>query len=86
MLPEEAAFIGDLRARVLANMAKGLPPHTGLDREELKKAVALSRSDYTANQSKSKASGVSNPSSGPSAPLDLQALFAPGANSTSLKK
>jgi len=81
MLPEEAAFIGDLRAKVLQNVAQGLTPHTGLDRDKLKKAIDLSRADYTANQAKSKASGVSSPSGGGApAGLDLAALFTSAAN------
>lgn len=75
MLPEEALLITSLQEQILANTAKGLPPHHGLDKDKLKKAVDLCRKDYTAAQSKSKASGVSNPSGGSAAAIDLAALF-----------
>jgi hypothetical protein len=66
--------------RVLANQQAGLPPHTGIDRDELRALVAVARSSYTANQSKSKADGVSlpagkSPSAGAKPAIDLAALF-----------
>jgi hypothetical protein len=73
LLPEEAQEIADLRAKILANQAAGLPPHAGLDKDVVKRAVELSRKEYTAAQSKSKAAGVSNPSNAPA--IDLSSLF-----------
>ena len=75
MTPEEAFFVSDLRHQVIANQNAGLPLHTGIDRDKLKQAVEFCRKDYTANQTKSKASGVSSPSSSP-AIENLDALFA----------
>lgn len=70
---EEARKLVDLRQQVLKNIQSGLPPHTGLDKDFVKECVAISRKEYTANQSKSKASGVSSPSA--AAPMDLTSLF-----------
>ena len=73
MLPEEAQFIADLRMKVLANQQQGLPPHTGLNREEVAAVVKLCRKEYTSNQAKSKASGTTSPSNAPA--IDLNSLF-----------
>jgi len=83
MTPEESNYVSDLRMKVIANINSGLPAHTGLDRESLKKAIQICRKDYTAAQQKSKASGVSNPSSGPAPSIDLAALFTTKANTKS---
>jgi hypothetical protein len=76
MTPEQAAYCSDLRARSLANEAKGLPPHAGITAEELLKAIEMCRVSYTAAQSKSKASGVSAAGgAAPDLPKDLTSLF-----------
>lgn len=75
MTPEEAQKVSDLRARILANVSKGLPPHTGLEAAELKAAIEFIRKDNTAAQSKSKASGVTNLGGAPPIPVDLATLF-----------
>lgn len=69
----EAEYVADLRQRVLANRREGKPAHTGLTIEECKRAVEISRTEYTANQSKSSAAGVHSPAKGPS--IDLDSLF-----------
>lgn len=75
MTPEDANFVADLRLRILSNINQKLPPEAGINVEDLKKAIELCRKDYTANQAKSKAAGVSNPGK-PAAPaIDLAALF-----------
>lgn len=73
MTPEEAARTADLRLRILQNVQKGVPPETGITKEELATAISLLRKDYTAAQAKSKASGVSNPAT--SIPVNLNDLF-----------
>jgi len=70
--PDEALFVNNLTMRILDNQSKGLEPHHGLNLDDIKKAVEFCRKDYTSNQSKSKAAGVSNPSSGP---MNLDSLF-----------
>jgi hypothetical protein len=76
MLPEEANFVSDLRLRILANQNQGLPPEAGISKDDLKRAIDLCRRDYTAAQTKSKASGVTNPNAKPKGPpIDLAALF-----------
>ena len=75
MTPQEANFVSDLRLRILQNQSQGLPPETGLDKDQLKEAIRICRADYTAAQSKSKASGVTNPSSPGKPAIDLAAIF-----------
>lgn len=74
LAPEEANKLKDLRHRILANVNQGNPPHAGIEREELQEAIRLCRKDYTANQAKSKASGVSSPGA-PGPEVDLSSLF-----------
>lgn len=73
MTVEEARFASDLRRRILENINAGQLPHTGISAEDLEKAIAYCRKDYTANQTKSKASGVSSPAA--VAAVDLNSLF-----------
>jgi len=75
MTPEEANVVSDLRLRILQNQSQGLPPETGISKDELKKAIAFCRKDYQAAQSKSKAAGVSNPRGLAAPNVDLAALF-----------
>jgi hypothetical protein len=75
MTPAEATEISDLRLHILRNIQQGLPPETGLDRDKLKAAIAICRADYTAAQSKSKASGVTDPSKPAGPAIDLAAIF-----------
>lgn len=79
MTPAEAQKVSDLRARILANSDKGLPPHTGLTAAELKSAIEFIRKDNSAAQSKSKASGVSSLGA-PAIPVDLSTLFSTTAS------
>lgn len=73
MLPEEAQFVSDLRMQVLKNEQQGLPKHAGLDKEDIRRALDLSRKDYQSAQGRSTASGVSAPSNAPA--MDLESLF-----------
>lgn len=72
MLPEEAQFLNDLRMKVISNLQQKLPAHTGLEKRDVKKALEISRKEYTAKQAKSTASGVPGATA---APMDLNALF-----------
>ena len=77
MSPEEANFVSDLRAKVLANQQVGKAPHEGISPDDLQKAIQMCRADNSAAASKSKASGVA---AVPSVPLDLNSLFTSKAN------
>jgi hypothetical protein len=68
---EEARFVADTRLRLVQNMSKDLPAEAGIDKEDLKKALAMVRQDRSigdATNSKAKAKA-------PTIPIDLKSFM-----------
>ena len=68
---EDATFVAETRLKMVQNMAKNLPPEHGIDKEKLKAALEIVRSerslgDATGSKAKAKA---------PTIPLDLKAFM-----------
>ena len=64
---EDATFVADMRLKMVQNMQGGLAPEHGIDKEELKRALSVVRSerslgDSTGSKAKAKA---------PIIPIDL---------------
>lgn len=43
LTPEQGQILADLQSKMLANIAAGNPAHTGISKEELRKALAFVR-------------------------------------------
>lgn len=68
---QDAQFVADTRLKLVTNMKNDLVPEAGIDKEDLKRALALVRQDRSigdATNSKAKAKA-------PIIPLDLGAFM-----------
>lgn len=71
LTPEQAQKITDLRSRMISNLAKGLPSHEGIDKEELRLAISYVRgARSTAATKAAKPAKAGKAPAAPSANLD----------------
>jgi len=70
---EDARFVSDTRLKIIENMQAGREPDFGIDKEKLKKALEIVRSERTIGAASSSKAGKK--SSAPTVPVDLDALM-----------
>lgn len=68
---EDATFVADARLKMVQNMAKGLAPESGIDKEELKRALEVVRKDRSLGD----AGGSKAKGKAPQIPMDLGAFM-----------
>lgn len=73
--PEQAQFIVDLRLRIQANKDAGLPEHTGIERDDIKRFVSIIRQNRANAPGPAKVKANARGKVAPASDQELKDLF-----------